>query len=265
MDRYRLATGLFADAGIRVPQILATAPRDGFMLIEDLGPMTVFEKAEHAAPSAMADTFAQALAILPRIQTIPPGKVSSINPDLDGAWLARELEHTWDSFLTPRRLGGVGLEAQELRVALDRLCAALGDGAQGVCHRDFMARNLIPTDQGLAVIDHQDIRLGPVAYDLASLLNDSWFPPDSLEEQLLEAAFAGLLGGATHADYHRAAAQRTLKALGTFARAGANGSAKHEALVAPTMARALRCLARAPETRLVAAPLSVRWRQHLLD
>lgn len=265
MRRYSLATELMGDAKVRVPRILLASESEGFMLVEDLGPATVFEKAAAAAPAAITAWFAEAVKIVASIQTIPPNQVSALNPPLDGAWLARELEQTWDSFLTPRGLAGSLAEAQALRTALGELCAALGRGEQVVCHRDFMVRNLIPTDHGLAVIDHQDTRLGPVAYDLASLLNDSWFPPDELEARCVTEVLSRAAGEGTRADYDRAAAQRTLKAVGSFARAAANGSAKHEALIAPTMERALRNLARAPETRSIAVPLSARWHQHLLD
>ena len=58
------------------------------------------------------------------------------------------------------------------------------------CHRDFMVRNLMPLRgrRGLVVLDHQDLRLGPPLYDLASLLNDTLFPPPEAEEALLAAA-----------------------------------------------------------------------------
>ena len=41
------------------------------------------------------------------------------------------------------------------------------------------------------MLDHQDLRLGPPFYDLASLLNDTLFPPPDAEEALLAAAAPG--------------------------------------------------------------------------
>src|SRR5262249_24021197 len=66
----------------------------------------------------------------------------------------------------------------------------------------------------VGVLDHQDLRLGPPAYDLASLLNDTLFPTPEVE-----AAFLAELapGPEERLRYHRAAAQRTLKAVGTYA------------------------------------------------
>ncbi len=265
MRRYRLATELMNEAAVRVPRILDACAAEGFMLVEDLGPRTMFEDVPEASPETVTRWFLEAVDLIAAIQSIPPQQISDLNPPLDGSWLLRELAQTWDAFLTPRDLGGSPAETAALRSALAALCSALGNGPQIVCHRDFMVRNLIPTEGGLAVIDHQDTRLGPAAYDLASLLNDSWFPADDLEARCIAGALARAPGTVTRDDYSRAAAQRTLKAVGTFARAAANGSAKHAALIVPAMERALRNLARAPETHAVADGLAARWRQHLLD
>jgi hypothetical protein len=48
--------------------------------------------------------------------------------------------------------------------------------------------------------------------------------------------------------YSRAVVQRTLKAGGTFARFAAQGNPRHLPLIAPTLRRAARHLARLPET-----------------
>nr|HPK65586.1 phosphotransferase [Thermoanaerobaculia bacterium] len=73
------------------------------------------------------------------------------------------------------------------------------------CHRDYMVRNLLPVGDGevaaVGVIDHQDLRLGPPWYDLASLCNDSLFPPPELVEVWLDDAGWRPAGGPD--DYHR--------------------------------------------------------------
>ena len=53
-------------------------------------------------------------------------------------------------------------------------------------HRDFHSRNLMVDDERLGVIDFQDALMGPVTYDLASLLRDSYIALDeSLVDRLL--------------------------------------------------------------------------------
>jgi len=127
-------------------------------------------------------------------------------------------------------------------------------------------RNLMPfpRPQGrqgpaqiIAVLDHQDLRLGPPGYDLASLLNDTLFPPPAAEEELLAAAAptAGQRLG-----YHRAAAQRVLKAVGTYAAFARRGADRHLPLIPGTLARGLGHLGRLPEGEEIAGALAAAWR-----
>ncbi len=258
--RFAATGALLAGAGVRVPAILAADCAAGFMLVEDLGDRMLADLA--AAPwSELAVFFRAALAAAERIAGLPAAAVAAINPPLDGALLARELQQTWDLFLAPRDLLGSAAEQGELRAVLDELVRRLAADPPRPCHRDFMARNLVPlapSPEGrVAVLDHQDLRLGPPAYDLASLLNDTLFPPPALEEELLAVA------APTAADrerYHRAAAQRTLKAVGTYASFARRGSPRHLPLIPPTLGRCLAHLGRLPEARATAERLTRRWR-----
>ena len=117
-------------------------------------------------------------------------------------------------------------------------------------------------DGGVGVLDHQDLRLGPPAYDLASLLNDSLFPPVEVEERLLRRA--GVPAEGTEREtYHRAAAQRTLKAVGSYAAFAGRGSDRHLCLIPPTLARALHHLGRLPETAHLKERLARAWKPAL--
>jgi len=108
---------------------------------------------------------------------------------------------------------------------------------------------------GLVVLDHQDLRLGPPLYDLASLLNDTLFPPAAEEEALLAKALTSSAAGL--GSYHRAAAQRCLKAVGTYAKFARLGADRHVPLIAPTLARFVNHFSQLPE----GAPLSARLRE----
>jgi hypothetical protein len=70
------------------------------------------------------------------------------------------------------------------------------------------------------MIDFQDARMGPVTYDLVSLLRDSYVDLTGRELDELIAYFLALKGGADAAEFRRRfdlmAVQRNLKALGTF-------------------------------------------------
>lgn len=258
--RFLRTTALLEQAGVPVPRVLAADCEEGWMLIEDLGPQTLAEWGRGRPWSELRPYFERALELADRIGRIPLASLDGLNPRLDGALLRKELAQTWDLFLQPRGLTGGETLARALSAALDALCANLGAEAPVSCHRDFMVRNLMPLpadtvggEDGLIVLDHQDLRPGPPAYDLASLLNDTLFPPQQMEEALLSAA------SVDRVSYHRAAAQRTLKAVGTYTSFALRGADRHLPLVPPTLGRCLDHLARVPESAPLVADLAEAW------
>jgi len=256
-DRFLATTELLAGAGVRVPRVLASDCEGGRVLVEDLGPETLHEWAEGRPWSELAPLYRGVLEPMRRIARLPAGRVAALSPPLDRALLERELEKTWRELLTPRRLGGPPATERAFAAALADLCGAIAAVPPVPCHRDLTPRNLVPVGGGgLAMLDHQDLRLGPPLYDLAALLNDTLFPPPPIEDELL-AAWGTSEG--ERVDYHRVAAQRTLKAAGTYAGAAAAGNPRRLALLPPTLRRALDHLAAAPETRPLAAELAELW------
>lgn len=214
---------LLDTGGVRVPRVLARDADQGFLLLEDLGVDTLL----HVIDEANADAyFDAAIDQLLRIQSIPvPGDL----PRYDGELLGRELRLFDEWFLT-RHLDlqpGCG----ELEV-LDAAYRVLVDAALAqprvLVHRDFMPRNLMPVQGGLAVLDFQDAVCGPVAYDIASLFRDAFldWPPARVDGWLLHyhsrALDAGVpvpaAPGRFLAEARLIGIQRHLKVLGIFAR-----------------------------------------------
>lgn len=261
MARFVTARSLLDGAGVRVPEIRLWSAARGWMLVEDLGPSTLYECGD-VAPSRRTALFASAVESAGRISGLNAEAVEQLgSPPLDAVLLRRELEPTFEFLLDPCGLRNLPRERRELLAALDELCGRLGDETLVPCHRDYMARNLIPVGETAAVIDFQDLRLGPPAYDLASLLNDSFFPEPELEAALLPRYWREPAG---RAQYSRAVVQRTLKAGGTFARFAAQGNPRHLPLVAPTLARAARHLEVLPETAALFPALRGWWASDLV-
>jgi aminoglycoside/choline kinase family phosphotransferase len=258
-SRFLRTTGLLQEAGVPVPRILASSCDDGWMLVEDLGLETLGEWSRGRSWEEVGPWFERALDLAARTSRIPIDSLAGLNPTLGRELLAKELAQTWDLFLEPKGLTGDASFTRTLREALDAICANLGAETPVACHRDFMVRNLMPRSNGdLVVLDHQDLRLGPPLYDLASLLNDTIFPSTGAEEGLLAAA--GVKSSEDRLRYHRAAAQRTLKAVGTYASFARRGADRHLPLVPPTLARCLEHLARLPESSALAVDLAGVWK-----
>ncbi|MES1242835.1 MAG: phosphotransferase [Acidobacteriota bacterium] len=250
--RFLRTSGLLEEAGVPVPRVLASSCGEGWMLVEDLGLETLAEWGRGRPWEEVGPWFERALDLADRISRIPVASLEGLNPTLDSELLSKELAQTWDLFLEPNGLTG---DAPALRDALDAICANLGAETPVACHRDFMVRNLMFAGGDLVVLDHQDLRLGPPLYDLASLLNDTIFPPPTVEAGLL----AGLGSAEDRVRYHRAAAQRTLKAVGTYTSFARRGADRHLPLVPPTLAQCLQHLARVPESAAVARDLTAVW------
>jgi hypothetical protein len=255
--RFERTTDLLQRAGVRVPAIRRVDHDAGLMLLEDVGAETLFDWRDRGW-EAIAPHLATAYDATLRLRAIDPADLDaggSLMPPLDAAALERELAMTWDVFLLPNGLVGDDPLSHRLSDHLSALCAALEGGGMVPCHRDLMARNLVPLPASgeVAVLDHQDLRLGPTAYDAASLFNDSLYP----EPQQVDAIVGEAL--TSSAVYHRAAVQRTLKIVGTFASFARRGHPRHLTLVPRSLRRALDHLAALPEGAGLAADLERRW------
>ena len=213
---------LLEQGGVRVPQVLSRDVEAGFLLLEDLGGPNLGHVLEESNADAYFDA---AITQLLRLQAIavPEGM-----RDFGEALLQRDAGLFEEWFL--RRHLGIELDCDEsdgLELAQRRLM----DNALGqhkvLTHRDFMPRNLMPTEPELAVLDFQDCVRGPIAYDPISLFKDaflSWPLPrvDAWLAQYHQRAQQAGLPVPPLAQFQRDAdwlgVQRHLKILGIFSR-----------------------------------------------
>jgi aminoglycoside/choline kinase family phosphotransferase len=225
-------TGLFQAAGVRVPAVHDVEATAGVILLEDLGDVTV-QSALETGPGLPEDTrrdlYRRAIRIIQVIQArgtpLAHDGLHAGREALDRARFRFELEFFLEHFILGLRgRRPAPAEIERLREGFDGLCGLLDADPRVLCHRDFHSRNLMILPSGeLAVVDHQDARRGPDAYDLASLLRDAYVPLDEawvaemLAFAIQEHRLAAAEGKAFRQRFERAAAQRTLKAAGTFA------------------------------------------------
>ena len=214
---------LLREAGVNAPEVHAQDLRQGFLLLSDLGTRTYLEALdEHNAGELMRDATDTLLRwqLATRATALPP---------YDEALLRREMALFTEWYLG-RHLEMQLSQAQlgDLETIFGRLAAsALAQPAVYV-HRDYMPRNLMVCEPNPGVLDFQDAVIGPIAYDIVSLLRDAFI---SWDEKLVldwcirywEAARrAGLPVDADFAAFFRSfewmGLQRHLKVLGIFAR-----------------------------------------------
>lgn len=213
---------LLEGGGVRVPRVLAQDIDQGFLLLEDLGRDTYLQVIHAGNADALFDTAVTQLLALQAIA--PPADL----PAYDEAMLARELG-LFDEWFLGRHLGVMldCADVERLQLVYRRLIDAALAQPQVLVHRDFMPRNLMPADDGPAVLDFQDAVRGPVAYDALSLFKDAFLDwPQACVDGWLDryharAAAAGVPVPAL-ARFRRDAdwigVQRHLKVMGIFAR-----------------------------------------------
>lgn len=214
-----------AGAGVHVPAIVAADATQGFVLMEDLGSRTYLPELAHDSVDAM---YGAALDALLAMQV---GADARGLPDYDRARLLTEMQllPTW--FLG-RHLGVEPDYAQAAIIerSFDWLAAAAAEQPAVFVHRDYHSRNLLVTDVASpGVIDFQDAVLGPITYDLVSLLRDCYIEWDDARVEAWVEAYrqrvlaAGLIDDSVDAArflrwFDLIGLQRHIKVLGIFCR-----------------------------------------------
>jgi N-acetylmuramate 1-kinase len=214
---------LLHDAGVHAPRVHAEDHAQGFLLLTDLGTRTYLQ--ELGAGDA-AQLFADATDALIRWQLATRPREL---PPYDEALLRREMQLFPDWYVA-KHLAVALTPAQ--RHDLEQIFALLVKSALAqpkvYVHRDYMPRNLMLSDPNPGVLDFQDAVIGPITYDMVSLVRDAFLTWD--EERVLDwsarywekARHAGLPVDPDFAEFWRAfewmGLQRHLKVLGIFAR-----------------------------------------------
>ncbi len=205
---------------VRVPALLADDERGG-QIVEDLGEADLAARLTEL-PAERDQWLDRAVDAAAAIASLPdPG----LNPPFDAALFRRELDLAREAVFD--MLEGRPLSDGERRAHdawADALVAEILAHPRALCHRDFHGNNLFVADERVALIDFQDLRLGPDTYDLASLLWErttlAWMSPAPAERAIARFAAARGVPAADLAErLPRVLLQRAWKASGTFARA----------------------------------------------
>jgi len=185
MESYVAITEAYRAAQIHTPQVFYQDLTLGFLLIEDFGDrlLSLVLNEQNAF-----ELYRKCYAVLPRIQACQDIPSLGALPHFVDHLLMTELKnfHEWCLI----KFAGLTLSVQE-EYMLAELFSALqqvGEAQPQVgVHRDYHSRNLmlLPDDE-IGVLDFQDAVIGPVTYDLVSLLRDcyvSW-PKEQVEKNL---------------------------------------------------------------------------------
>lgn len=248
---------------ISAPVVHHSDLEQGFLCVSDLGDDALLSRLNDESVSAW---YYKALQLLPQLTNIELDL-----PVFDAEFMARE-NSIFPEWLLGKHLQLIlSVDEKELLAETFALLTVNNlQQPQVVMHRDFHSRNLmVLADESLAVIDFQDMVLGPLTYDAVSLLKDCYCRwPDAVIEQGVAQAYqlyseSGILSDVSYAQFVQwldlTGMQRHLKAAGIFTRLyyrdGKSGYLKD---IPRTLGYVRDVAARYPELAAFAAWLDLR-------
>ena len=277
-DSYYLLGRHLRGKGAPVPEIYTYCREEFWMMLEDLGDISLSSVIKRQSQeSQVRHWYRQALDLLADMQL--KGKEG-----FDSSWCfdtpmvhrpflwERECGYFVRAFLN----GYLQLQISMEDLAPDfeaLLTGALPPGPNYFLHRDFQSRNLFVASGRLRVIDFQGGRLGPLGYDVASLLIDPYVNlSPAWQAEFLDyyldrlTARLDLDPAAFREQYYHLALCRNLQILGAYGYLTKAKGKDQFARYIPTAVESLhrRLLARPgafPRLEQLAASLEVRVKQ----
>ncbi len=163
---------MLRENGIHTPEILASDEREGFVLLEDMGDVTL-NAALDAGANAMEIYSAATDVLIAFRDNLDPCNTLDL-PKYKDSYIRKGRQRIVDWYIpaTRRAVNNDDFLASYL-AAWDEVAANLPPPPVGFIHGDFHLGNLMKlSDGGCGVLDFQDAMWGPAPYDLANLLEN---------------------------------------------------------------------------------------------
>lgn len=220
LDAFIKISDKLQKAKINVPKLFECNEDDGFLVISDLGDNLYSKKLDKETVYCL---YTDALETIVKMQ---------MNTDLSGLDNFDNLYDEENKLFTDwflqhhQKIDLDNSLKSDLSNEFDKINSIIKDIPKTFVHRDFHSRNLLVTDiNNPGVIDYQDAVLGPVTYDLVSLLKDCYITwDDGLIEDMLDSFFTRIKSNSINSisDFRYwfdiTGLQRHIKAIGIFSR-----------------------------------------------
>ena len=241
-DATRTENGLYAShakylaaKGIPVPEVLSDRPDLKTLVLSWAGSERKMSFEDYVAVVKVLVKF----NALGRADDLP----ANLLPGFDAATWA------WERDLFATHCLGSMFQMEmsaAVRQELEDVAARLEQEPKALVHRDFQSTNVLWKNNQLSFIDFQGMRLGPAAYDLASLVYDPYVTLKDREREALVAFYAKESG---RPEIEKvlpfAAAQRLVQCLGAYGRLVSVGQPQFAKHVVPALQNLLDAADRA--------------------
>ena len=213
------------EKGIPVPEIICDLPQEKAMLMSNAG----------TERKMTLEDYAEVVKVLVRFNAL--GSAADLPSNLlspfdDETW-------EWERNLFAKYCLGVNFQMEmpaAVRKELEGVAAVLEKEPKALVHRDFQSTNVLWKNGALAFIDFQGMRLGPAAYDLASLLYDPYVKLTEKSREALAALYAKESGRPEIVKIlPLAAVQRLSQCLGAYGRLASVGQPQFQKHILPAL------------------------------
>lgn len=214
--------------GVNTPQIHNMDLEQGFLLLSDFGDLLLNNVLNDANADHWYQRCFDELLLIQQHQQLPNYPLKSYNNGLYSYYEESSWFLTW--YMQQYRQQPLShQQLAEIEREIHLIVKAMPEQPQVVVHRDYHSRNIMVVgDADIALLDFQDAVIGPITYDLVSLLRDCYidWPLERVHnwvkhyhERLLAA---GILTDCSQQQFIRwfdwAGLQRHLKCIGLFVR-----------------------------------------------
>ena len=199
-DRHIRYTSFFHDHGVPVPELKEHDAEKKRAVFEDAGDLSLYSWLKCPRDrEAIERLYKKVVDGLVRIHRIGTDSASG-----DSLLQERKFDHSYfrwetDYFIQRFVKGLMNLDIENTAAIdreLDDLAELAASFPQTVVHRDFQSQNImVVPGEDIRIIDFQGARMGPPAYDLASLLWDPYYRlTDGLRNDLMNYYADGMIG-----------------------------------------------------------------------
>ena len=220
LDTFLKITDKLQQAKLNVPEIFDCDSTKGFLVITDFGDDLYSKKLNDETVYCL---YTDALEAIVKMQT----KVDCTGLKDFDSFYEDENNLFLDWFLKNHlKIELDSTSSIQINTEFNKINNILKSIPKTFVHRDYHSRNLLITDlNNPGIIDYQDAVIGPVTYDLVSLLKDCYVTwNDGLVEDMLESFFTRMKSDTINniSDFRYwfeiTGLQRHIKAIGIFSR-----------------------------------------------
>lgn len=169
---------LFKKSKLRVPDIIQQDLDQGFLLLEDFGCLCFLDQLN---ANNATELYTAALNSLYKLQTETSITQCGL-PEYNEELLEKELGIFYQWFLQQKLTLSIPTAIKNTLNSI--LISSALEQPQVCVHRDFHSRNLmLLSNHSAGIIDFQDAVIGPITYDLVSLLRDCYiaWPEENIQ------------------------------------------------------------------------------------